>query len=64
MCPLNIPLGKFPAVLYGRSLLLVYDILKNHKNGLNCSLLLCLKGSVAYYHFLTLWHVVSAGLDY
>ena len=36
----------------------------NHKNGLNCSLLLCPKRSVIHYHSRTLWCIASAGLDY
>ena len=66
--PLNTPIGTFgkmfKAVLSERSLLPVYGILENHKNGLSCSLLLRSKNSVPYYHFRILWYIVSAGLDY
>ena len=33
-------------------------------NGLSCFLLLRPKSSVPYYHFRTLWYIVSAGLYY
>ena len=65
---LNTPMTMFGemlgAVLSERSLLPVYGILKNYKNGLSCSLLLRPQSSVPYYHFRAPWYMVSTGLGH
>ena len=58
-------MGKYwNPILSERSLLPVYGILQNQKNGLNRPLLLCPKSSVPYYHFPALRYIGSAGPDY
>ena len=52
------------AVLSKSSFILVYGILQNHKNGLNCSLLLHPKSLVPYYHFHTPCYIVTVSLGY